>query len=699
MTVRTASYLFIVCTSFPFIPIIAGLPGVGYVLAGEAASEEFDGQAIEEIIVRGEFRDTGLLRTPASIAVLRPDARKDVVDHLDEMLSRTANVNLASGASRARYLQIRGIGETGQFAEPLNSSVGMILDGVDLSGVGNAATTYDIEQIEVFRGPQGTLYGANALAGLVNLTSAAPVDEWYARANLDAASYNSRGAGAVLSGPVTDRLSMRLAAHRHQDDGFMENDFLDREDTNRRQESTVRAKLAWQGEQTEWLFTYGHVDTNNLYDALSLDNNRHTLSDQPGEDQQRTDYASIFAGFDLENGAQVEVTIGHADSTIGYGYDEDWAFEGFHPFGYSSTDHYARDWQTSSLDVRLISAPTPAGGGWVVGLYTQRQDIDLARTYTFLAAPYTSRYEVERIAGYGERVQSLTDQLRLTVGFRVERHSSWFEDSEAVEFSPAETMVGGRVVLEYDLDSSLFYLSLTRGYKSGGFNTSGTLDEDLRQFDSELLWNIEAGVKGDLSDQLQLRAAIFWMERRDVQVGTSITRVRSDGSAEFIDFIGNAAEGFNRGLELEFGWQPHPLWTVEGSLGWLDTQYNDFISGSGERLDGREQAQAPGYQYYLGVEFSPVEHWFVRLDAEGRDEYFFSDSHGVKAPAHELLHLSAGYEGERWQASIWMRNITDEDTFVRGFFFGNDPRDDYTPRGFTQLGEPRRIGVSLDFSW
>ena len=658
-----------------------------------------DSSVIEEIVVRGEFRDTSLLDTPASISVLRPDSRKDVVDHLEEMLARTANVNLASGASRARYLQIRGIGETGQFAEPLNASVGLILDGVDLSGVGGAATTYDLEQIEVFRGPQGTLYGANALAGLLNLTSASPVDEWYGRVDVDAASYDSIGVGGVVSGPVTDQLSMRIAARRHEDDGFLKNEFLDRDDTNRRRETTVRAKLAWQSEAARWLLTYGHVDTDNLYDAFSLDNNRHTLSDQPGEDRQRTDYASLVAGWDLANGSQLEFTLGHADSRMAYGYDEDWTFVGFHPFGYSSTDHYARDWQTTSLDIRLISSPTVTEGEWVTGIYALKQDVELSRSYTFLDAPYESRHEVQRLAVYGEWAQPFAEQFRLTVGLRIERNSADFNDSEAIDFSPAETMIGGRVAVEYDLDPALIYLSLTRGYKTGGFNTSGTLDEDLRQFDSELLWNVEAGVKGDITEQLQVRAAVFWMERRDVQVGTSITRVRSDGSAEFIDYTGNAAEGFNRGLELEFAWQPHAQWSIEGSLGWLDTQYDNFINGSGEQLDGREQAQAPGYQFYLGVEFTPVEHWFIRLDAEGRDQYFFSDSHGVQSPAYELLHVSAGYESERWRASIWARNVTDEDTFVRGFFFGNDPRDDYTPRGFTQLGEPRRVGVSLAVTW
>lgn len=658
-----------------------------------------DTSVIEEIVVRGEFRDTGLLDAPSSISVLRPDARKDVVDHLEEMLARTANVNLASGTSRARYLQIRGIGETGQFAEPLNSSVGLILDGVDLSGVGGAATTYDLEQIEVFRGPQGTLYGANALAGLINLTSASPVDEWYGRVDVDAASYDSLGVGGVVSGPVGEQLSMRIAARRHEDDGFLKNDFLGRDDTNRRRETTVRAKLAWQGEAAQWLLAYGHVDADNLYDAFSLDNNRHTLSDQPGEDRQRTDYASLVAGVNLADGSQLEVTLGHANSRIAYGYDEDWTFEGFHPFGYSSTDHYARDWQTTSLDVRLISSATPTDGEWVTGIYALRQDVDLTRDYTFLDATYESRHDVDRLALYGEWVQPIAEQFRLTVGLRVERNSARFEDSEAVEFSPTETMIGGRVVVEYDVDPALLYLSLTQGYKTGGFNTSGTLDEDLRQFDAEILWNVEAGIKGEVTEQLQIRAAVFWMERRDVQVGTSVTRVRDDGSAEFIDYIGNAAEGFNRGLELEFDWRPHAQWNMEGSLGWLDTQYDNFINGGGEQLDGREQAQAPGYQFYLGVEYTPVEHWFVRLDTEVRDKFFFSDSHGVQSPAYELLHVSAGYEGERWRASIWARNVTDEETFVRGFFFGNDPRDDYTPRGFTQQGEPRRIGVSLAATW
>ncbi|MDP4788667.1 MAG: TonB-dependent receptor plug domain-containing protein, partial [Haliea sp.] len=130
-------------------------------------------QELSEIIVTAEWRDTPLLSQSVSTSVITSDGlRERAAQHLEEVLNVIPNLNYASGSSRARFFQIRGIGERSQFQEPLNASVGLLIDGIDFSGLGTLGTVFDVAQVEVLRGPQGTLHGANALAGLINIRSA-----------------------------------------------------------------------------------------------------------------------------------------------------------------------------------------------------------------------------------------------------------------------------------------------------------------------------------------------------------------------------------------------------------------------------------------------------------------------------------------------------------------------------------------------
>ncbi len=654
-------------------------------------------------MVRGELREQSIDTTSLSVTVIDPaDARQTVVNHLEEVLGWVPNVNFASGASRARFLQIRGVGERGQFSEPLNPSVGVLLDGVDLSGIGTAATTYDVEQIEVFRGPQGTLYGANALAGIVNVVSNDPTAEFYSRVDLDLGNYDEIGIGAVLSGPMAQQLSGRLAVRQYGSDGFIDNQFLGVDDTNDRDELTVRGKLLFQpSERSELMLTVGFIDIDNGYDAFSLDNDRNTLSDAPGFDRQETLYASLQIDQALANGMTLGGYVAHADTDSDYGYDEDWTFAGFDPIGYTSTDRYQRDRQTTSVDLRLLSPDTlqlfDRNADWVLGVFGLTQDVDLQRTYTFADADFFSDYGVDRYAAYGELGLQLTDSLRVAGGLRLERLEVSYADSSGVSFKPVDTTVGGRFVVEYTTPGEqLLYGTLSRGYKSGGANADGTLPEELREFDLEELWNVEVGFKGGYADgRGSLRASAFLMKRDNVQSSASFVQVREDGSAEFISYISNAPEGTNFGAEIETRFVVSPSFTLFASAGLLEAEYDNFVNASGNDLDGRDQAHAPNYQFFAGIEISPVERWFARVELEGRDAFFFSDSHNERSRSYELLHASVGYEGDFWHAKLWARNLTNQETFVRGFQFGNDPRDFYTTREFTQLGEPRRVGLSL----
>lgn len=661
---------------------------------------------IEEIVVTSEFRDVSLMKSAGSISIVSLNNLKSgTINHLEEVLGWTPNVNFASGASRARFIQIRGIGERGQFSEPLNSSVGLILDGVDMSGIGTVATLFDISQVEILRGPQGTLYGANALAGLINVVSNDPTQIFTARLDMDAGDHDAFGMGAVVSGPISDTLGYRLAMRKYRDDGFTDNKFLNRDDTNNHDELTVRGKLEWSpDDKTTWSFTLGKVDVDNGYDAFSLDNNRNTASDEPGDDKQDSTFASVKLSRNLASGLTFEGLIGYADSEIDYGYDEDWVFDGFHPWGYSSTDRYQRDRTTRTLDMRLLSGESgrifSGSTDWVAGIYVLEQDVDLRRQYTFNLEDFTSAFNIKRHAVYAQLTTSLNHRLRMTLGLRAERHRAHYRDSSAVRSDPTDSMTGGRVVLEWDLaNGALFYASATRGYKAGGFNTSGTLDPDLREFDPETLWNFEAGLKGLwLDDRLSGRLALFSMQRKEMQVTTSIERViPGENAVEFIAFIGNAAEGSNTGLELEVLMSVNTQLDLFASFGLLHTEFDDYTNGSGDKLDGRDQAHAPKYQFHLGGEYVLASGWYLRVEVEGKDDYFFSDSHDVRSDSFELINASLGYVGDGWQAKLWGRNLANEDYFVRGFFFGNDPRDGYTARGYTQLGDPRRYGLSLSF--
>ena len=693
-------------TRFPTTLALA-LTFAGPLLLAQEDKTAEEVSAIEEIVVTATFRGDELYQVPSSIGVVPAEAiARRGATHLEEILNMIPNVNYSKGASRVRFLQIRGIGERGQFREPLNSSVGLIVDGVDLSGIGTVAMLFDVEQVEVLRGPQGTRYGANALAGLVNVVTRAPTDANEGELELFVGNYGATGVGTIVSGPISENARGRLAARVDRADGFIENDHLGADDTDNTNEKLIRAKVSWDaGKASTFDIAAGYMNANNGYDAFSLDNIRTTLADQPGHDRQETLYGTAGLRLDESPAFTVAAHVGAATSDIEYGYDADWVFVGFHPWGYSGTDNYLRDRNTMTAEVRLISKESAdlLGGatGWTAGAYMLRQDVGLTRQSTFIDSDFTSDFGIDRFAVFGQTETALDLGSTLTVGIRLERHSSSYDDSKGVSYAPGDSLVGGRVAYDRALAPGVVgYGSVSRGYKAGGFNIDGTLPAALRLYEPEILWNFEAGLKARAADgRLSFRGSLFHMRRDDVQIDSSIVIVQDDGGSEFIDFVGNAAEGTNSGVEVDVEVTPADGVSLYARVGLLRSEYEDYINGEGMDLDGRTQAHAPGYQFSLGADFTFREGYFARVEMDGRDAFYFSDSHNEQSEPYTLLNASAGYRGRDWSVTAWARNLADEDYFVRGFFFGNDPRDGYTDRVFTQLGEPRRFGITASRSW
>jgi outer membrane receptor protein involved in Fe transport len=698
---------------------------------------------LEEIVVTAEYRPVSVLELPTSITVFDQQAidRRGAV-HLEQLLNMAPNVNLSSGASRGRFVLIRGIGERSQFVEPINPSVGLIIDGMDFTGIGGAASTLDIRQVEILRGPQGTLFGANALAGLINIVSNGPEDELGGRAALTFGNYDRFTATAALGGPLSEHAGFRIAVQSNRHDGYIDNLYLDRS-TNDIDELTARGKLDWQiNDDFSLDFTLFYSDVNNGYDAFSLDNSRETYSDEPGHDRLESLAGAIDATWLINDVLSVEALLSHVDADTEYGYDEDWSntaicdgtdcdsgIWGF-DWWYSSTDNYIRNNANTTADIRLVSNSDTHQASWVAGIYHRDQEQSLLREYTYDSGDFESQYDTENLAIYGQAGLPFAEVWTFITGLRYETRDWNYDDNVEGDSrsSDDESFWGGKLALEYRTDSgTLLYGLVSRGYKAGGYNSAlASKIPDLEQdeivvpeenlvFGSETMWNYELGVKGSwLDDSLTLSAALFYQNRDDMQVKQSIVIPADPASSacpcNFIDSLQNAAGGTNKGLEIEGNWRITDNIIIFGSLGLLDTEYQDYLSyahtdadpenGIPYDLSGRAQAHAPETQYSLGVQFFVAGNWFAQIDIEGKDEAYASANHDEKLGAYTLLNMRLAYATGRWNLAVWARNLTHEDVQTRGFGgFGNDPRNLYETEAYYQLGEPRVYGIDIRYEF
>lgn len=670
--------------------------------------------SIERLTVQGDFRQQSVQQVAGSIALVgEQDAKRTSAQHLDDLLNQLASVNFAAGASRGRFVQIRGIGERSEFVDTINASVGVLIDGIDYSGLGISGIS-DLAQLEVFRGPEASRFGANALAGMLNLTTKGPTDSEEGKLSASYANYDSYQLAAQFSNGLTERLSFSASLEQQTSDGFIDNAYLNRDDTNDIDELTGRFKLKYQASEQLSLQLITHfVDQNNGYDAFSLDRNRTTLSDEPGQDKVKSKAVALQADYSGLPFATVLAQLSWLNADSDYGFDEDWSYVGIHPDEYSTTDRYLREREYLTLDYRFVSTPSGKLGNsdWVLGLYAASKDYDLTRQFwnwdLWQADQFVSQLSRTNAALYGELTTPLSNGWSLVTGLRAERYDDEYADSSANFIKNHDTMWGANISLNYQVNpQALVYLLVSRGYKAGGVNgdalSKASADglEELQSkasFKPETLYNAEFGVKGSALDQsLVARVAAFYMWRRDMQVKGWLN---PDSGPQFAGFIDNAGSGRNYGIEMENRLQLHPQLALYLSASWMKTELGRYVTLDGDDFTGREQAHAPRFQYSVATDWYITDALTFNLSLQGKDAFFYSDGHNARSSRYELLGARLSYQLAQWELALWTRNALDQDIGVRGFYFGNDPRDGYEPHVYEQFAEPRRVGVSLSYQF
>ncbi len=695
------------------------------VVMAEAIDRPAPQDEMEVMVVSADFRGASVEQMPSSITVINEQQIEDEsAEHFEDLLGSIANFNWSGGSSRPKYFQIRGVGDQEEYQGAPNSSVGYIIDDIDLSGIGMVSSMYDLQQVEVLRGPQGTRYGANALAGLVYLKSNDPTDVFEHGAEVSFGDDELQTFSGFSSGPLTDsgNLLYRVALQQHQQNGYRDNLYLNQDDTNSRDEFTGRVKLRWYASDDLQLdLTFLHADFDNGYDAWSLSNDpNHTLSDQPGVDSQRTTGAGFKVTYSGAKRFELTSLTSFADTDHHYSYDGDWANPDYWASKQCEEDgvvgpcQYDYFWdktgqrKTLSQEFRLSSTDKGRifanSTDWLLGVYAMnlREDNQLYSEYN--AWPdevLDSEYEATNYALFGQLDTDLGADYALSVGLRLERRDSRYADSNNDNFDPSETMWGGHIALSKMLnDFHNVYARVARGYKAGGFNMSLPVElNDKKEFDTETLYNYELGLKSHwFAGLMDTNFALFYMDRQDQQVAAS--QQDPNKPQRFILYTENAGSSHNYGAEFDATWYATDNLQVYSSLGWLETAYGDYSYqdkyGGTVDLTGRDLAHAPHFTYSLGSTYRSDSGWFANVNLNGKSAFYYSDSNDSRSEPYTVVNARLGYEASVWSAYLWGRNLFDEEYGVRGFYFGNEPDNGWVDKQYIRYGDPRQIGVTVN---
>ena len=619
------------------------------------------------------------------------------------------NVQIAPGTSGSTDISIRGIGSTNT-TEVGDPATAFHIDGVYLGRPQSAgATFYDLERVEVLRGPQGTLYGRNATAGAVNLITNKPGKKFAGEANLGVGNYGLYSFDGMVNAPVNNQFALRAVVSSSSRDGYLinksaTNGFGKNRDDADNLSARVHGLVTFNAD-TKLLLT---VDTSRNKGAgpgtvpiASFLNNTGAA--------QRTSLTNVNEGRrdDSSTGFAAEFT---AQSRVGE-FTYLGAYRTFDRNNLSSTNATTSltnsKFSQTSHELRLASTGK-SDLTWVAGLYLFNEKGNIDATFTnpalanqfgpgnpgvrFIQDPVNSK----STAVFGQATYSVTPALRLTAGLRTtsdEKSRDGRTTNLAATFNAPSLVNKAKVSYnqstwklgaDYDLARNvLVYANVATGYKAGGY-FDGSNAAGNNTYRPELLTSMEAGIKGRfLDNRLRLSAAVFSYDYKDLQISYVAINPLSNTIGTITT---NAAKAKNTGLELEAKMAVSDSGTVNVALGLLNAKYGDFvfpvIAGRpvAINLAGQQLDKAPNATLTLGY----------------THDWTLADGAAVTA-----------YVGTRYSASYQLSNfaVVTPIQYTQPSFTRTDinetytaPRDKWYVQGYARNLENRNVTTGFAFS-
>ena len=688
---------------------------LGIVLGVETAAETAEAPATDEetirIIITAEKTPEDLQDVPISVTAITADEIEDAdITSLEAIARNTPNFSFFPSGDRSFGLySIRGLS---------NSSVIANRDPVDfyLDGVPYGFSAFldvdlpDLERVEVLRGPQNVLYGRNSLAGVVNLITRKPTNEFEFSGIASYGNFNDLDLRASVSGPVVgDNLFFRLSGSYGSRDGYIRNTFLD-DGVNEQSGGTGRAQLLWTPSDA-WEIALNasfddYQDGASAYVPLSQSDPFEAEQNLDGFNDLTVNAQSLRIAY-THPGFRVTSITAHRHSRNDFEYDGD----------YTTADAVIRlvdelSTRVFSQEVRLQSPAIADRFEWLVGGYYESNRLDSddngfrygADAMPLLGLPFpegtlnitNSEVNSDAFAVFGQVSYRPIDALTLTTGLRYESTNSTLENFERtirIPGLPDSTLLPlndveqdgdallPRVVGEYRFTPNLMaYGSITRGYRPPGANF-GPGSEETATYDAERSWNYEVGLKSSwLDDRLAINLAVFHNPVDDFQV-----LLFDEIGGSFTDNADVRITGF----ELETRATPITGLDFIAGFGFVDAEFTDFTNPfTGNDASGNQLTFAPSVSYNLGMQYRSSIGLFGRVELQGLGKTFFDDANTLEQDPYAIVNARLGYETEDFGVYLFANNLFDTEYINQAFSL--------PPIGtIASYGAPRTYGIQF----
>ncbi|MEZ5680116.1 MAG: TonB-dependent receptor [Erythrobacter sp.] len=710
--------------------------------AATGAEEQGDGQ-LNTIIVTANRREENLQDVPVSAATLSADTVKTIFDAGAEVTALAAHVpglfvESSNGRAAPRFY-IRGLGNT-DFDLAASQPVSVVMDDVVLENVTlKSFPIFDIERIEVLRGPQGTLFGRNTPAGIVKIDTVKPGDEFTVDGSFSVGSFGSVSADGGVTVPLVDGIvSMRLSGLWQHRGNWVDNGYTGEKDAfGGYDEIAGRAQLLiTPTEGLSILGSYAVRDldgTSTLFRAnilgpgdndLNENYDRDTVFYDAGGGNQakyKADIATLKVEYDADFATLTSITSwanseGSSRGDIDGGFGASFLPEmgpGFIPFPSDTQDSIELDQLTH--EVRLASSGNNKVD-WQVGMFVFESDFDVTTVGFDFPPPVTVRHTNDSWAVFGQVTTQVSDMLKLTGGLR------WTEDDKdfiVVSGAAPQYREVSDERLSWDLAAFLDVSDDASVYArvANGFRAPTIQGRDVAFFaapsiaTSEKIISYEAGFKSELAGRtVRLNGAVYYYTIEDPQFSAV-------GGADNLVQLVNADKGRGFGFELDSAFQISPDFLLTAGISWNDTKIQDdtlavgicaqctvtdptvVLSGNTRALvDGNPFPNAPEWiadvtaRYAVPMGSDGEIFVFTDWTYQGKTNFFLYESEEFNANGQVEGGLRIGYARNdgSFEIAAFVRNITDADNVKGGIDFNNNT-------GF--VNDPRVFGVSARFSY